>query len=162
MIGWLLATAGTALLGSVFPLANIELYLVGVLSAVDGLSWWALALAAAVGQLTGKTLFYLAGRGGFSLGSRLGRMTEAKRGGRWAAWLEKFHERTSSHPRWGLGVLFISAVLSFPPFTVLCFLSGAAGLPLLGFLGVGLAGRAIHFLIIAAAPELIHQLPFFG
>ena len=54
MIGWLLATAGTALLGSVFPLANIELYLVGVLTTVDGLNWWALALAAAVGQMTDR------------------------------------------------------------------------------------------------------------
>ncbi|WP_243787874.1 VTT domain-containing protein [Saccharopolyspora gloriosae] len=162
MIGWLLATAGTALLGSVFPLANIELYLVGVLTQVDGLNWWALALAAAIGQMAGKTLFFLAGRGGFSLGTRLGRMTEARKGGRWAVWLEKFHDRTQQHPWWGLGVLFVSAVLSFPPFTVLCFLSGAAGLPLLGFLTVSLIGRAIHFLIVAGAPELIHQLPFFG
>ncbi|MBK0868069.1 MAG: VTT domain-containing protein [Saccharopolyspora sp.] len=162
MIGWLLATAGTALLGSVFPLANIELYLVGVLSTVEGLNWWALGLAAAVGQMLGKTLFFLAGRGGFSLGRRLGRMTEAREGGRWAALLEKFHSRTEQHPWWGLGVLFVSAVLSFPPFTVLCFLSGAAGLPLLGFLAVSLTGRAIHFLIVAGAPEVVHQLPFFG
>ena len=162
MIGWLLATAGTAALGSVFPLANIELYLVGVLSTVEGLNWWALGLAAAVGQMTGKTLFFLAGRGGFSLGRRLGRLTEARKGGRWANLLERFHTRTEQHPWWGLGVLFVSAVLSFPPFTVLCFLSGAAGLPLLGFLAVSLFGRAIHFLIVAGAPEVVTHLPFFG
>jgi membrane protein YqaA with SNARE-associated domain len=157
MIGWLLATMGTAALGSVFPLVNIELYLLGVLSTVDGLSWWALGLAAAVGQLAGKTLFFLAGQGSFTLGRRLGRMTEG--GSRWASWLERFHRRTEERAWWGLGVLFVSAIFGIPPFTLLCFLSGAAGIPLLGFLGVSLAGRGIHFLLVAGAPELVRHLP---
>lgn len=159
MSEWLWATFGTAALGSVFPLVNIELYLLGVLSTVDGLMWWPLGLAAAVGQMVGKTLFYFAGRGGFTLSQRLTRMTQAKRGSRWAAWLEKFHHRTEQKPWWGLGVLFVSAVVSFPPFTALCFLSGAAGLPLLGFLAVSISGRIIHFLLIAGAPELVGYLP---
>ncbi|GAB3289808.1 VTT domain-containing protein [Parasphingorhabdus pacifica] len=159
MMGWLWATFGTAALGSVFPLVNIEIYLLGVLSTVDGLTWWPLALAAAVGQMTGKTLFYLAGKGSFTLGRRITRMTESKSGGRWAAWLEKFHARTAERPWWGLSALFVSAVLSFPPFTALCFLAGAAGVPTAGFLAVSVPGRILHFLLIAAIPGLAHYLP---
>ncbi|GAA0536656.1 VTT domain-containing protein [Saccharopolyspora thermophila] len=159
MIGWLLATAGTAALGSVFPLVNIELYLLGAVSTVDGVSWWAFGLAAAVGQVAGKTLFYLAGKGGFALGERLRRRLEAGRRGRWANWLEKFHQRTEERPWWGLGVLSVSAVPGIPPYSLMCFLSGAAGLPLLGFLAASLLGRSLHFLIVAGAPGVLHGLP---
>ncbi|WP_190815269.1 VTT domain-containing protein [Saccharopolyspora pogona] len=159
MIGWLLATAGTAALGSVFPLVNIELYLLGVVSTVDGVSWWAFGLAAAVGQVAGKALFYLAGKGGFTLGERLRKRVEAKRRGRWSAWFEKFHQRTQERPWWGLGVLCLSAVPGIPPYSLMCFLSGAAGIPLIGFLVASLVGRSLHFLIVAGAPELLHWLP---
>lgn len=158
MTGWFFATMGTAALGSVFPVVNIELYLIGVLSTVQGLSWWMLALAATIGQLTGKTLVYFAGKGSFTLGRRLGKATEGTRNGRWATWLERFHDTTERRPWWGLGVLLISAVLSFPPYTLLCFVSGAAGIPTLGFLVVSFIGRATHFLLIAAAPELAQGL----
>ncbi|MEV0703412.1 VTT domain-containing protein [Saccharopolyspora sp. NPDC050389] len=159
MIGWLLATAGTAALGSVFPLVNIELYLLGVVSTVDGVSWWAFGLAAAVGQVAGKTLFYLAGKGSFALGERLRKRVETKRRGRWAGWIEKFHRRTEERPWWGLGVLCLSAVPGIPPYSLMCFLSGAAGIPLVGFLLASLVGRSLHFLIVAGAPELLHWLP---
>ncbi len=159
MIGWLLATAGTAALGSVFPVVNIELYLIGVLSTTDGLSWWALALAAALGQLTGKTLLYFAGRGSFALGERLTRMTRVDRIGRWARWLENFHHRVEQRPWWGMALLFVSAVVGLPPYTLMCFATGAAGLPVAGFLGISLLGRSLHFLIVAASPEVIRMLP---
>lgn len=158
MIGWLLATAGTAALGSVFPAVNIELYLIGVLSTND-LPWWALALAAALGQLVGKTLLYFAGRGGFTLGERLTRITRVDRIGRWAAWLENFHHRVQRRPWWGLGALFVSAVVGLPPYTVMCFATGAAGVPAVGFLGVSALGRSLHFLIVAASPSVIRELP---
>lgn len=159
MIGWLLATMGTAALGSVFPLVNIELYLLGVISTVNGVVWWPLALAATVGQLAGKTLFFFAGRGSVTLSKRFSRLTEAKQGSRWAAWLEKFHHRSEQQPWWGLGMLLIGSITGIPPFTLMCFVSGAAGLPLLGFLGISLVGRSVHFLLIAGAPGLLHYLP---
>lgn len=158
MIGWLLTTAGTAALGAVFPLVNIELYLLGVVSTVDGVSWWAFALAAAVGQVAAKTLFYVAGRGGFALGERLTERLEKNRNGRWADWLDTFHRRTQEHPWWGMGVLAISAVPGLPPYSLMCLLSGAAGLPLLGFLASSLAGRVGHFLIVAGAPGVLSWL----
>ncbi|CAM03131.1 SNARE associated Golgi protein [Saccharopolyspora erythraea NRRL 2338] len=162
MIGWLLATAGTAALGSVFPVVNIELYLLGVLSTVEGPVWWALGLAAAVGQVAGKTLFYLAGKGSVTLGERLGRMTRARAGSRWARWMERFRHKNEQRPWWGRGVLFLSAIPGIPPFTLMCFASGAAGIRFGWFLLAGLAGRAVHFLIVAGAPEIIGHLPAFG
>lgn len=158
MIMWLLATMGTAAVGSVFPLVNIELYLISVLSTVDGLAWWALALAATVGQLSGKILVFFAGKGSFTLGKRLSKTVEDARAGRWARWLDTFHQRNAEHPLWGLGMLFLSAVVSFPPFTLLCFLVGAAGTPFLGFLAVSFVGRAIHFLLVAGAPGFLENL----
>ena len=159
MIGWLLATAGTAALGSVFPVVNIELYLIGVLSTNGGLPWWALAVAAALGQLVGKTLLYFAGQGSFVFGERLTRMTRVKRVGRWATWMENFHHRVQDRPRWSLVVLFTSSVVGLPPYTVMCFASGAAGVPATGFLGISVLGRIAHFLIVAAVPEVIRVLP---
>jgi membrane protein YqaA with SNARE-associated domain len=159
MIEWLLATAGAALLGSVVPVVNIELYLIGVLSTVHGLPWWLLGLAATVGQITGKCLFFFAGRGSFTLGERLSRMTKAKQGSRWAEWMERFHEKAQRRPLWGLAVLFIGAITGIPPYTVMCFVTGAAGIPFLGFLAVSFVGRLIHFLLVAGAPELVRHLP---
>lgn len=161
MIGWLLATMGTALLGSVVPVVNIELYLIGVLSIVDGLPWWALALAATAGQVAGKTLFYFAGKGGITLGERLGRMTRVKSGSRTARRLQRWHTEINRRPRWGLAVLFAGAVTGIPPFTLMTFVSGAAGMGLLSFLGVSLIGRTAHFLAVAGAPALVRQLPMF-
>ncbi len=159
LIGWLAATAGTALLGSVIPVVNIELYLLGVLSTVPGLVWWMLAVAATVGQIAGKILFYFAGQGSFTLSRRLSRLTEAKRGSRWAVWIERFHRKTEQRPYWGAGVLFVSAITGIPPYTAMCFVSGAAGIPLLGFLAASLLGRGIHFLLVASMPGLLHYLP---
>jgi membrane protein YqaA with SNARE-associated domain len=159
IVGWLLATAGTALLGSIVPVVNIEVYLLGVLSVFHGLPWWALALAATVGQLAGKTLFFLAGSGGVRLGERLTRMTKAKQGGKITEWLERFQRMVEQRPWWGRVVLFVGAIVDVPPFTLMSFVSGAAGLPLIGYLGVSFAGRALHFLLIAGAPELFRQLP---
>lgn len=158
MTGWFLATLGTAALGSVVPVVNIELYLVGVLTTVGGLSWWGLALAATVGQLAGKTLFYLAGKGSLTLGSRLGRMVEGRRGGRWASWMQRFHRRCEQRPGWGLATLLLGAITGIPPFTLMCFVSGAAGLGWAGFLLVGFTGRLAHFLLVAGAPEAMHWL----
>lgn len=160
MLGWLLATFGTAAVGSVFPLVNIELYLIGVLSSVDGLSWWPLALAAAVGQVTGKSLLYFAGRGSITLSQRMSRRLRLNKHGRWSAWFQTFQQRTQQRPWWGTGVLAISAVPGFPPYSLMCVLSGAAGLPFSAFLAASLAGRSGHFLLVAAAPELITELPF--
>jgi membrane protein YqaA with SNARE-associated domain len=159
MIGWLLATTGTALLGSVLPVVNIELYLIGVLSLVDGLPWWALALAATVGQLAGKTLFFMAGKGSVRLGERLGRMTQVPSNNRTARWLEQFRRKAEQRPVWGLAVLFVGAVTGIPPFTVMSFVSGAAGARLPSFLVVSFVGRTAHFLAVAGAPELVRQLP---
>ncbi|MDR7300134.1 VTT domain-containing protein [Haloactinomyces albus] len=162
MTSWLMATVGTAALGSVFPVINIELYLLGVVSTVDGVSWWALALAATVGQLAGKMLFFLAGRGSITLGRRLGNRARAERDGRWTLWLEKFHGKARERPWWGLSVLFLGAVVGLPPFTLMCLVSGATGMAWISFLGVSFAGRSLRFLLIAGAPELLQHLPAFG
>jgi len=161
VLGWLLATMGTAALGSVFPLVNIELYLLGVVSSVNSVSWWALAVAAAFGQLIGKTLFFFAGRGSFRLGERLMRKTDTSNS-RWTEWLHSFHRRTEERPLWGTLVLFATSIPGIPPFTLMCFLSGAAGLPLLTFWIACLAGRTLHFFLITGAPELLSLLPAGG
>lgn len=158
MIGWFVTTMGAAALGSVFPVINIELYLVGVLTAVSGLSWWALALAATIGQLAGKVLFFLAGRGSITLGSRLSGFVNGKRTRRWADWAEKFHQRCRRRPGWGLATLFAGAVTGIPPFTLMCFLTGAAGIGWTSFLAVSFLGRTIHFMLVAGAPQLVGLL----
>ncbi|CAA9432942.1 MAG: hypothetical protein AVDCRST_MAG35-2737, partial [uncultured Quadrisphaera sp.] len=58
----MLTTALLAVASAVVPVVNLEVTLLGV-SAASRAPGWVLALTAAVGQVAGKTLYYLVGAG---------------------------------------------------------------------------------------------------
>jgi membrane protein YqaA with SNARE-associated domain len=58
-------------------------------------------------------------------------------------------------PRLGLGALASSAVVSLPPFHVTAIGAGVIRTPLLVFVLVAYAGRAVRFAAIATVPHLV-------
>ena len=64
----------------------------------------------------------------------------------------------SRHPAYGSGVLAASAVFSVPPFHLAAIASGIVRIPFGRFFAVCLAGRAIRFGVLAAAPMLVRAL----
>ncbi len=139
------------LLSAVVPVANAELYLVGVSLASDA-SPVPLALAAALGQMVGKMLFYLVGRGAVDL-SRLRR--EGTANGRWATRMERVQAWCDRHV-WGpTAVTAVSAVAGLPPFAVVSVLAGTLRMRWWLFAGVGLVGRFGRFLAVLLAPGLL-------
>lgn len=74
----LLATVGVGAVSALVPVVNLEAYLGGLALLGAHPSWWqvaAISAAAALGQMAGKTLFFLAGRGVLTLPDRLRRET---------------------------------------------------------------------------------------
>lgn len=156
---WIGLTLGYSAVSALIPVFNIEVYLVGLVSQQPQLQWWLLGLAAAVGQLTGKTLFYLAGRGSLRVPHWLHRHTRSRRGGRWSRWLQRLHDRfhhTAEHrPVWTVVVLLASASVGLPPFAATALIAGLAEVRLSVFLATGLAGRFVRFSAIALSPGLL-------
>lgn len=155
MIGWVVSTVGTSMVSALLPVVNTELYLVGVRAANPGLSWLALGVAAALGQMVGKLLFYYSGRGGVRFGRRLRHKTDPCRSRRWAGWVDGFRRACTERPFAAAGTLFLSAVVGLPPFGVMAVVAGAAGMGHTRFLAIGFTGRAIRFCVISAVPSLI-------
>jgi membrane protein YqaA with SNARE-associated domain len=155
-MGWLAVTAGVCLLSAVVPVVNAELYLVGLVTQQPQLPWWLVGLAAAVGQLTGKLVFYYAGRGSLRLPARLHRRSGPGRPGRWSDRLARFQVTCQDRPVWTTSVLLLSAAVGLPPFAATSFVAGVARVRLGIFLYTGLVGRFIRFSAIAAAPGLLN------
>lgn len=155
MIGWLASTVGVGVVSAVFPLVNMEVYVVGVALAQQDAHWSLLGIAAAVGQMIGKMVFYLAGRGGFQLSARLRRKTDSARVGRWAARVQRFRDTCARRPMLAAGVLLISASSGLPPFAVMSFVAGTAGVRPTTFIVTGLVGRTARFALLAASPGLL-------
>lgn len=132
--------AGTFAVGAisaVFPLASIEVFLVGLafVRGVDPASATALVACAAAGQLAGKLPIYSAARG-------LGSLQEV-RVARLRAWLGRF----ANAPQL---VLATSAVLGLPPFSIMATAAGVLAVRIRAFAAIVFAGRALRFAILIA------------
>lgn len=145
------ATFAWCLVSAVLPVANAEVYLVGVALATD-VPEWLLALVAAAGQMVGKMLFFLVGRGALDI-SRLRRRGTAT--GRWAERVARARGWASRHV-WGpVALTFGSAVTGLPPFAVVSVLAGTLRMRWWAFAVSGLAGRYLRFLLILLSPRLL-------
>lgn len=150
---WIALTVGVCLISALVPVVNAEIYLVGLVTQQPQLPWWLVGLAAAVGQLAGKLVFYYAGRGSLRLPARLRR--DSERRGRWSARLARLQQTCRDRPVWTAGVLVTAAVVGLPPFAATSFVAGVARVSLGTFLATGLLGRFVRFSAIAAAPGLL-------
>ena len=147
---WELAAAfGYCALSAVVMVLPAELYLLGAAALTDSADIW-LALAGAVGQVAGKMLSYLVGRGVLNT-ARL--RSRAK--GRWVERMTRVEEWCAAH-EWGpAAVTFVSAFSGLPPYALVAVLAGSLRMPWWLFAGVSLVGRFLRFWAVVSIPHLL-------
>ena len=147
----LLAICLSALSGSFIsafvPAVNAELLLLGLAAAAP--RSWLLAVVALVtlGQMGGKVLLYLAGRGVIMVPA-----------GRARGWLDRAKTRINQYQRLGGTVLFASAFSGVPPFYLTSITAGVARFSFRGFLVFGSLGRFLRFAVVACIPLVLKAI----
>ncbi len=147
---WVLTTLGVAFVSALVPIVNIEAYLLALAVARHPDPYTA-ATAAAVGQMTGKMLFWFVGAGLLQV-RRVQRKGTAT--GRWTERMQRLTVWCQRHP-WGPALItVVSGFSGFPPFAVWSLLAGTIRMRWWLFLAMGLVGRFGRFLVILLAPGL--------
>lgn len=141
------ASIGSALL----PLINIEAILAVAVSQAPAATW-ALVLAATVGQMIGKVLWYW---GGMNV-DRAPWVHKHLQKPKAKASLDKWHARAEGRPWFTAGLLFVSAGTGIPPYAVTAVLAGMLRVPFWIFMVTGLLGRGLRFwAVVAGTTSLI-------
>ena len=126
------------------PLVNTEAYLLAASALSRPASALPLTLAAAVGQMTAKTLLYLSGRGLMHLPME-----------RYQARVEKTRALLDAH-RGGTGAfMFASAFSGWPPFYLVSLAAGTLRQRFSLFFAAGLAGRFLRFGLLVLLPQAV-------
>lgn len=166
MLAWLCASLGVAFATAVVPVLSIEIFVIGLATSEQQIPWPAIGAVVAVGQVTGKLLYFLAARGSIRLPdllhNRLHR-PDAESGVR-ARWrrrtervrlrLEMLRERCHRHPYWMAGTYGMSSVVGLPPFMATTVLAGLVRMRMSMFVTAGLLGRFVRFSVLAASPAI--------
>ena len=153
-LGDLLGVLGVAFASALVPLVNIEAYL-GVRGSVGGIdNVWVLGLAAGLGQMVGKVVWYYLGASSLHWGWVRRRMETPKAQARLETWRLRTHER----PVLAGALVFASAFSGFPPFAILSVLAGQLRMQLALFFGLGLAGRWLRFTAVLGGAGWLAQL----
>ena len=154
MVEDVLAVVGVAFVSALVPLVNIEAYL-GVRGSVGSIqSVWLLGLAAAMGQMVGKLVWYYLGANSLSWGWVRRRMDKPRAQERLARW----QNRTATRPVLASALVFGSAFSGFPPFAILSVLAGQLRMPVGLFLALGLVGRWLRFAGVLGGAEWLTAL----
>lgn len=145
--GLVTATFLVGFVSAVFPPVNTEVYLVAVAAIAKPGGLPAVLLAASAGQIAGKSLFYMAGRGFVTLPL-----------GRYQARFDEWAVRLGRSRRGVDLVMFSSASWGVPPFLVVPYLAGVFKLSFARFLLWGMLGRLLRFGAVALLPALVKAL----
>ncbi len=127
--------------GAVVPVFNSEVYLLAVGAIASPAQLPLLATLAATGQMAGKSLLYLGGRGALRWPVR-------------SPAVDGWRERLRAGGRAGSLLLLASAVTGVPPFYALSVAAGAVSWSFPRFLATGTAGRLLRFGALLALPSL--------
>ena len=142
-LGTYASLCALAYVSALVPIVNAELLVVGAAALAGHWQGHALAVAGVVafGQMVGKATLYWAGRGAAKIPSDRHRKAIAR-------WGDRFSRSALAVQ----GLVFVSAVVGFPPFYAISLLAGTFLVNLPAFFLVGLAGRFVRFGILALAP----------
>ncbi len=149
----LAATLGVCLVSAWVPVVNAEAYL-GAVATQEVVAWWALALAAAAGQMLGKVGFFLLGRQSLSWGWLTRKMARA----RVDRWVDRMTRAADARPTAAWAVVLTSAAVGLPPFAVISFLAGQVRVSLTAFVLLGTVGRFARFAGIVLGVESLADL----
>jgi membrane protein YqaA with SNARE-associated domain len=145
--GIYLTTLVISLIAGFVPIDIMEVYLVWVAALTPRSQGLPIVALATLGQMTGKTVLYLAASGALKISVR-------KPNARLQAVREKI-----ANWRYGIGLLvLLSASVGIPPFYWVTIAAGAGRLKLPFFLVAGSVGRFARFGLFVFFPYLIKGL----
>jgi membrane protein YqaA with SNARE-associated domain len=151
---WVYASIfGASVASALLPLINIEAILAVTISQQDDHAV-ALVVAATLGQMVGKILWYW-GAVEVERAPWVRRQLEKPKA---QATLQRWHERAEGRPWFTGGLLFVSAFTGFPPFAVLSVLAGQLRMSLTLFLALGLVGRWLRFAAVLGGAAWLSDL----
>lgn len=139
-----ISTVVGCFVGSLVPVINTELVVLGAAAAAPAEMILPLILIASSTQMMAKSILYLAGSG-------LLRLPKGYLANHFDAALARVQQRQNASS----AMLFASASTGFPPFYVVSVASGALHIQFRRFLLIGFLGRTIRFAILVIAPQLL-------
>ena len=147
------ATLGYAILSSVIPIFNIEVYLAASATQVSPGEALPLALAAGVGQAIGKLVWYWSVVRSMELPWMQRRLASEKRQAQLAMW----QKRIAGRPFLAGGVTFFSGLVGIPPLLVMGVAAGVVRMNVWIFFVAIVLGRGLQsWLILAGLASLFH------
>ena len=143
---------GASIASALVPLINIEAILV-VAAGREPQLVLGLVVAATLGQMVGKLLWYW---GGMHV-DRAPWVHRQLQKPKAKASLETWHARAEGRPWFTAGLLFVSASTGIPPYAVTAVLAGTLRVPFWIFMVTGLLGRGLRFLaVVTGTSSLVH------
>jgi membrane protein YqaA with SNARE-associated domain len=145
--GLYLTTYIVGVISGFVPVVNLEVYLVWVAAFTASSQGILISILATLGQMTAKTMMYLAGAGVLKISYKKPneklRAIQMKLAG-WKHRISLF--------------LFLSAFSGIPPFYLVSIAAGVGKIPFMPFVIAGLAGRFLRFTLTVFFPHLLKQL----
>ena len=158
-MGEVLGLLGVSVASALFPLINIEVYMIGLAAVSTSNHVWLLAAVGGAGQMLGKTVWYYLGANALRWGWVRKKVETPKA----QAKLELWQRRTRERPAAGAMLLFASGFSGFPPFAIVAVLAGQLRMNLVIFLAVGFVSRTLRFAaFLGGADWLTGLVPRFG
>ncbi|HEX6924676.1 MAG TPA: VTT domain-containing protein [Longimicrobiaceae bacterium] len=142
-----ITTFGVCVAGAIVPFINTEIYLVSVSAISPHAFVGPLVVAASVGQMVGKVAMFYAGRGVLHMG-----MERVRRP------VESLRQSLDERPIFARALLLSSALVGLPPLYVVSVACGTIGMSVVTFFVIGLAGRLVHFAVVALIPQYARML----
>jgi membrane protein YqaA with SNARE-associated domain len=143
----LLSTLGAAIVSALVPLVNAELLALGAVAIAPPRLDFPLVLMVTLGQMLGKIVLFLVGRGSL----RIPWMVKTEK-------IEEAGERLGRRGNLGAAMLLLSAVTGLPPFYLVSIACGLLRFSLPLFILIGSAGRLVRFSVVAFFPEVVAQI----
>lgn len=139
-----LATFAYSFVAGVFPILNVEAYLLAFSSYLSLEAMVPIVIAATAGQMVAKSLLYLSGFGLLRLPHRAARER-----------IERIAERLRTYRRGTWTLVLVSAFFGLPPLYVVSIAAGTLRLHFGLFLAISTAGRLLRLSMVALVPQLV-------
>jgi membrane protein YqaA with SNARE-associated domain len=147
------ATLGYAILSSVVPIFNIEVYLAALATQVSPEQALPLALMAGIGQALGKLVWYYSVLKSMQVPMMQRWLATEKR----QAQLQLWEKRIAGRPFFAGGVTFASGLIGIPPLLVMGVAAGVVRMNIWIFMVAIVLGRGLQsWLILAGLASLFH------
>ncbi len=148
------ATLAFAILSSVIPIFNIEVYLAALATQVGPDEALPLALMAGLGQAVGKMAWYWTVVRSMRIPALQRRLSTDKRQAQLATW----ERRIAGRPWVAGGVTFLSGLVGVPPLLVMGVAAGVVRMNIWIFFVAIVVGRGLQsWLILAGLASLFHR-----